>query len=296
MSIDLSRAEKLPPEHRYLNISVLFIPWYRWMLRLLYWLRVPHEVATALSLACGFLAAYCFYQGTLLLAAVSLHFKDIFDACDGALARLTGRGHLIGRYLDSLGDFAVLTLVLGAIALRAAEASSIYYLWGALAIVATFIQCSFFNYYQLAYLELYGIDRLSSQRDERDRNDLTARFDSGIGRIAVAILHRLYLIIYGWQDRVVAAVDNHLRKRTPTASKRHWYGNRGFMVAQSALCFGTHIFVIIVATLLGRPQWALPAIGAGLTIYLAALLALRPRLLSEKAGTSTPIDTLQELL
>ncbi|MFH2056518.1 MAG: CDP-alcohol phosphatidyltransferase family protein, partial [bacterium] len=289
MSIDLSRAEKLPREHRYLNISVLWIPWYRWMLRLLSVLRVPHEVVTGLSLICGLLSAYWFYQSSLLFAAIALHLKDIFDACDGALARLTGRGHLIGRYLDSLGDFLVLTAVLGAIGLRAAESSQIYYLWGASAIFATFIQCSFFNYYQLAYLERYGVDRLSSQRDERNRGDLERQFPGSVARVAVTVLHRLYLIIYGWQDRLVAAIDNHLRKRTPTASDSRWFGSRGFMIAQSALCFGTQIFVIIVAALIGRPQWALPFIGIGMTIYLALLLWLRPRLLAEEEGTAAPV-------
>lgn len=286
MNADLSRAEKLPREHRYLNISVLWIPYYRWVLRLFYYLHVPHEVVTSFSIISGLLSAFWFYHGSFLIAAIALHLKDVFDACDGALARLTGRGHLIGRYLDSLGDFLVLTAVMGAIALRAATLSPIYFFWGALAILATFIQCSFFNYYQLAYLERFGIDRLSSRRDERDREEVST------GTV-VLILNRLYLIVYGWQDRFVAAVDNHLRKQMPAVTDQQWFGHRGLMVAQSALCFGTQIFVVIVAALVGRPKLALPFIGVVMTIYLAVLLWTRRRILVKLAGNDRPNQVLQ---
>jgi phosphatidylglycerophosphate synthase len=276
--INIAKAEKLPREHRYFNISVLWIPYYRWALRLFYALRIPHEVVTALSIIAGLASAWWFYQGQLLVAAIAFHFKDVFDACDGALARLTGRGHLIGRYLDSLGDFLVITAVLGAITLRAAEVSTAYWFWGGLAVVSTFLQCSLFNYYQLAYLERFGIDRLISRQDERGRSELKRTEGSTAGRMIVRGLNRLYLIVYGWQDRLVAAVDNHLRKRNPGVNDQIWYGHRKLMTAQSALCFGTHIFVVIIAALVGRPAWALPFIVVAMNLYLLILLGVRYRL------------------
>ncbi|MCX6832837.1 MAG: CDP-alcohol phosphatidyltransferase family protein [candidate division Zixibacteria bacterium] len=146
--IDLEKAEKIPVSRRYFNISVIWILYYRHVLRLLYWLRFPHELVTLASIGSGLLSAIMFYQGKLIPAAILLHGKDVFDACDGSLARMTGRGHLIGRYLDSLGDFLVLTSVVIAIGLHAYSLGQQHYLlWALAAVFSIFIQCSFFNFY-----------------------------------------------------------------------------------------------------------------------------------------------------
>ena len=115
--LDIEKSEKLPREHRYFNISVIWIFYFRAVIRVLYRLRIPHELVTAFSILSGILSAILFYYGIFIPAAIALHLKDVFDACDGALARLTQRGHLIGRYVDSLGDFVSLTLVMLAIGL-----------------------------------------------------------------------------------------------------------------------------------------------------------------------------------
>lgn len=274
--IDLAKAEKLPQQRRYFNVSVLWIFYYRSVLRLLYILRIPHEVVTLLSIGLGIVSAYLFYHAELLAAAIALHFKDVFDACDGALARLTGRGHLVGRYLDSLGDFLVLTLVLGAISLRVAEdRSAVYLLWGGLAILSTFIQCSFFNFYQIAYLERFGIDTLTSKHDEIGRDDLSQGGSSSVGRGLLRILRFFYLLVYSWQDRLVAAADNTLYKRCPHCGRDDWFAHRPLMAAQSALCFGTHIFVVVLFALIGKPHWALIFIFLIMNLYLILLLWYR---------------------
>jgi phosphatidylglycerophosphate synthase len=271
----LSKAEKLPEQHRYFNISVIWIAYYRWVLRLLYRLRIPHEAVTLFSILSGVASAWFYYQGQFLPAALLLHFKDVLDACDGALARLTGRGHLLGRYLDSVGDFAVLTLVMAVITLRAAEGSPTYLFWGPLAILSTFIQCSFFNYYQLSFQGCVGSERLSSRRDERRRADLQEMEPQRLQYLLTRALRALYLVVYSWQDSMVAAVDNHLRKRCPGCTDRDWYDRRGLLVAQSALCFGTHIFVLIAATVFGHPEWGLVFIATAMNLYLAILLSIR---------------------
>jgi phosphatidylglycerophosphate synthase len=271
---DIEKSEKLPPEHRYFNISIIWIFYFRRVIRLLYQLGIPHEAVTLLSILSGILSAYLFYHGSFIAAAVTLHFKDVFDACDGALARLTGRGHLIGRYVDSLGDFVSLTLVMLAIGWRAYQAGSpIYLFWMGFAIVSTFIQCSFFNYYQLAYLEEFGIERLSSKKDEIHRRD--QYLISRTGKPLLRILRFFYLIIYGWQDWFVARVDKWLYARSGCASTQTWYGNKTFMTLQSPLCFGTQIFVIIVFAIPGRPEYSLVAIAVGLNILLTLVLLLR---------------------
>ncbi len=282
---NIEQSRKFAPEQRYFNISVLWIFYFRAVLRLLYRLRVPHEAVTLLAIAIGLLAAYLFYNGYLIAAAVALHFKDIFDACDGALARLTGRGHLIGRYLDSVGDFAVLTAVLAAITVRAAaNGSDIYILWGILAWLSLFIQCSFFNYYQLAYAEQTGGKRLSSERDERSRNNIDALAGSAGRKFVLGILRILYIVIYSWQDSFVTSVDRRLRKRSGCRSDWDWYGDKALMTLQSPLCFGTHIFVIIILAVLGEPRYALPFIAVIMNIYLFWVLLFRMRRGARYAG------------
>jgi phosphatidylglycerophosphate synthase len=274
--IDLEKAHKIPASRRYFNISVIWIFYRSAVLRLLYWLRVPHELVTLASIGSGLFSAVMFYQGRLIPAAVFLHLKDVLDACDGGLARLTGRGHLIGRYLDSLGDFLVLTSVVIAIMLHTYSLGQPYYfVWGAAALFSIFIQCSFFNFYQIAYIEQYGIDSLNSKRDEAGRDDLDISASSGPTRLLLKMLRFAYIVIYGWQDRLVAAVDNALLKRYVTCPRIDWYGDKTLMTLQSPLCFGTHIFVLIVCALLGRPQYGLIFVVTAMNLYLLFVLYYR---------------------
>lgn len=276
--IDLEKSEKLPRDRRYFNISIIWIFYFRTVIRLLYWLRIPHEAITLLSIFFGISAAYLFYTGSLIAAAVALHLKDLFDACDGAIARLTGRGHLIGRYLDSLGDFLSLTLVMLAIGLRASNNDGdIYMIWAVIAVISTFLQCSFFNYYQLSYLDAFGIKTLSSKRDETARDDIKRQFESWPARAVLGLLRFFYIIVYSWQDRLAASIDNSLVGKNRTLSPEQRFGNKFLMILQSALCFGTHIFIIIVAALLGRPETALIFISIVMNLYLVGLLYLRKR-------------------
>jgi phosphatidylglycerophosphate synthase len=276
LMIDLERAHKIPASKRYFNISVIWIFYRSFVLRLMYWLRVPHELVTLASIGSGLLSALMFYQGKLIPAAILLHFKDVFDACDGSLARLTGRGHLIGRYLDSLGDFLVLTSVVFAIGLHAYSLGQQHCLaWGVAALFSIFIQCSFFNFYQIAYVEQFGIDSLNSKRDETDRDDLDIGALFGPARLLLKLLRFAYIVVYSWQDRLVAAVDNTLLKRCVNCTRTDWYGDKLLMVLQSPLCFGTHIFVLIVSALLGRPEYGLVFVVTVMNLYLLFVLYYR---------------------
>ena len=282
--IDFEKSEKLPRDRRYFNISIIWIFYFRYVIRLLYALRIPHEAITLLSIFLGMGAAYFFYQGSLITGAVMLHFKDIFDASDGAIARLTGRGHLIGRYLDSLGDFLSLTLVMLAIGLHASMTGDISYLiWSGIAILSTFIQCSFFNYYQLAYLETFGIETLSSKRDEIGRDDKYGGFESAPARALLSVFRFFYIIVYSWQDKFVAFTDSILTGKNNKLSNKERYGNRQLMILQSALCFGTHIFILIVGALTGKPVYSLIFIGTAMNIYLIIVLYLRKKHYSNMA-------------
>ena len=83
----------------------------------------------------------------------------------------------------------------------------------------------------------------------------------------------IYNAWFGWQDRLIAAFDVVQRgilglpRDSMDHGNDHWYSRRFFMVANSALCFGTHAFVLIVCLVFQRPEWFLPAVTVGMNIY-----------------------------
>lgn len=89
------------------------------------------------------------------------------------------------------------------------------------------------------------------------------------------LLRFAYIVVYSWQDRFVAAVDNTLLKRCPTCPRTDWYGDKPLMVLQSPLCFGTHILVLIVSALLGRPEYGLVFVVTVMNLYLLFVLYYR---------------------
>ncbi|MBW3591896.1 MAG: CDP-alcohol phosphatidyltransferase family protein, partial [Actinobacteria bacterium] len=125
---DFESIHKIPAEHRYFNISTKWIAYYPWMIRTFYRLGIRHEVVTGLSIVSGLTAAALIGSlpgsGLFLAAVLTVHLKDVFDASDGALARITGTGHRLGRFVDTIGDGVVFTLWIGACALVMAKAGA----------------------------------------------------------------------------------------------------------------------------------------------------------------------------
>jgi phosphatidylglycerophosphate synthase len=277
VSPETDSPHKLPPERRYFNISVLWIFYYDRVILALYRLRVRHEVVTVASIGSGLAAAYMIVHARamsgFLLAALLVHAKDLFDACDGALARLTGTGHRLGRFMDTIGDGVVFTAWIAAAAYRGVAAGMslpVTLSFGAAAWLSLFLQCSYFNYHQLHYVRRSGAS-LTSRLDER------AETDRGI----VAVLARVYDLWFGWQDRMIARFDGWQRQRVGLpgdplhSSNDAWFDHRNLMVANSALCFGTHAFVLIVCLVAGSPFWFLPLVVVAMNLYWVAILLTR---------------------
>ncbi len=276
---DFDCIHKLPADWRYFNISVLWIFHYTLAIRMLYRLRVRHEIVTLASIGSGLTAAGLIVGATttsgLLWAALLVHLKDLFDACDGALARLTGTGHRLGRFLDTIGDGVVFTSWIVAAGWRMAAASPFWAvcLWVVATWLSLFLQCSYFNFYQLHYIARSGVDS-ASRLDERN-----SRVDLG----GIRALSTIYDLWFGWQDRLIARWDSWQRRSLgmpPDAAATAcdpWFSDRRFMVANSALCFGTHAFVLILCLVLGRPAAFLPAVTVGMNVYFAGIILARQR-------------------
>jgi phosphatidylglycerophosphate synthase len=273
-------GHKIPSGYRYLNISTLWIPYYRLVIQAFYRLHIRHEVATALSIACGLAAAWLIAglpaSGAFVAAAVLVHLKDLFDATDGAVARMTGTGHRLGRFLDTVGDGVTFTAWIAASAVVMAATGTgpvAASAWAVAGWLCLFLQCSYFNFHHLHYVRIAG-GRSTSRLDEREApvepSDRATR--------AMAAVYQVW---FGWQDRLIARFDRAQRTSLglpePAEDPRNdtWFGARPFLVANSALCFGTHTFVLVVLLLLHRPEWFLPSVVVGMTMYWAAILLAR---------------------
>jgi hypothetical protein len=101
--------------------------------------------------------------------------------------------------------------------------------------------------------------------------------DSGI----VAVLARIYDLWFGWQDRLIARFDGWQRQRSGLPNdplhpaNDAWFDHRNLMVANSALCFGTHAFVLIVCLVAGSPFWFLPLVVVGMNLYWSTIILTR---------------------
>jgi len=278
---------KLPREARYFNLSVLWIAYYPHVTRLLYALRIRHEIVTLASLVCGLAAAVILMSAhttaALMLSAILVHLKDVFDACDGSLARLTGTGHRIGRFLDTIGDGVVFTSLIVAVAWSAVDSGRPVtgtLIWAAAAWLSLFIQCSYFNFYHLQYTHVVGANSLS-RTDEWSAEEAGDEIQSRAGRHLLAILQAVYRSWFGWQDRLMHRIDRlslHAARKDNADCGRddgRWYRARGFLVANSVLCYGTHAFVLIVCLLVGPSAWFFPAVAIGMNLYFVAILMSR---------------------
>ncbi|MBI5868367.1 MAG: CDP-alcohol phosphatidyltransferase family protein [candidate division Zixibacteria bacterium] len=281
---DYEAIYKLPKSARYFNVSVLWIAYYPHLVRLLYALRIRHEVVTLLSLAFGLTAAGILGShpsaASLVLAAILVHLKDVFDASDGSLARLTNTGHRIGRFLDTIGDGIVFTALIAAIAWNTIEtgaSASTTLVWAGATWLSLFLQCSYFNFYHLHYTSVSGAVS-ASRLDERDASNGHSTLPA---RTLYGLLHAVYVLWFAWQDSLIRQLD---RLSLDTVRKRdhhdesladHWYKSRGFLIANSALCYGTHAFILILCLLAGHPNWFFPAVAVGMNLYFAAIIAAR---------------------
>jgi len=270
--VDFSRAFKFRGERKYFNISVIWIFYYPLAIRLFYYLHFNPITVLSLAIILGLASAVFILKGNLIVAAVLLHLRDVCDASDGSLARVTGKVSRIGRFMDSLGDMLVLTCIIAVITYRGyAHANQApYFYLGILTWFSLFLQCSYFNYYQLKYGEALEKKNLVAQSDESGVD----RRESGFLRL----LHYIYLALYGWQDIAVRNIDRlstRILQSYPAFDRYEWYTDKLFLTLNSPLCFGTHIFLFVICLLAGNPELSLTIIAFAFNLYFLILMAGR---------------------
>jgi archaetidylinositol phosphate synthase len=143
-------------------------------------LRVPPPVVVLTSTAFGLAGAVELARGHLVVAALLVQAKTVFDNADGQLARLTGRVTDFGRYLDSECDILV----------DAALFAGLGWYTGRPFIAA------------LGFVALTAVLSINFNVERLARGGSVAWDTSALGRV--------YGLVYGWQDRLA---DRFLRGR-----------------------------------------------------------------------------------
>ena len=221
--------------------------------------------------------------GGMRLAGALLLLKNLLDAADGQLARATDQVDRLGRFADSVSDFFVNAVIGLALAVPLAPRFGWSYalVLGAGTGLFLMLQCSLFVFYQVGFLAAVGKSPVNRTDESVERPDpLAPPWERR--------LHALYLILYGWQDRLMARIDRALRalagvKGEPSAQR--WTADGPGLRLTSFLGLGTSLTGLAACLLLARADWAVLWVLVGLNLvaaiallYRAVLLPLRIRL------------------
>jgi len=265
-----SSLEKLPEGSRFVDLSDYGRPMALRLVRFL----VPYPSITAITVTlaatvAGLLAAVLIWNGLWLIpAALLLPLKSMLDAADGSLARARNTPSQVGRFLDSFCDFFVHLALLFAVAHYTGQS----YLYAVVAFFLAIFQVSVCNYY-------YVIKRHAADGDctsEIDQRELPQPFPPDNLKV-MKFLHRSYLVLYWWQDRLVYHLD-------PAATQSDARLTSAFMTAVSPLAMGFQLLLMGVLIVINQAEWILFSFTVPATLYALAAIGYRRWVL----GRSTP--------
>jgi CDP-alcohol phosphatidyltransferase len=262
----LTDIEKTLPEDIFFNLADLFNRPAPAITRWLINKPVSANAVSLFSLAAGLAAAACFYFHSyplLLAGAFFYQVKNIADTVDGQLARALGTVSRIGRFLDSLSDLAVTVAVFAAIGLGAYSrtGSKTFLILALAAALCSLLQCSYYNYYMLNFLGRWG-RKLPNRADERPTDEDKLTYSDRPGHKALLwTLQRTYLVVYGWQDYLMALIDRasiviaRPSGINPKEFEQTWYRDKTFLTMVTYYIPGPQIFVATVCAVLDFMGW-----------------------------------------
>lgn len=228
----------------------------------LYYTPVTANQVTIASIISGLAAAFFYLEGTpgaFVTAGLLITLKDLLDSADGQLARVKQQSSRTGRFLDSIGDFVVNAAVFSAIGWVLFQSGSS--LWMPLLAVSGLLgitlRVSYHVFYQVKYLHLQDEYLNNRSSEEIQAEDLKK------GGIELT-LQRIFIFIYGWQDRLMAKIDNWCSGSRPGKSDKsgddrrldsiihNWYSDKTSLRISGLLGFGTEYFLLMVCSVLYR--------------------------------------------
>lgn len=255
---------KYKPEETFFNFQHYLLFTSKQITKFLYKTSVtPHQVIL-FSLIIGIASSYLIIQENsilVIIGAVLLFYKNVLDKVDGSLARAKGLVSRRGRFYDSITDFIVSFALFTAIAFKLLESYNSYWVWPVcyIALITSMVQCSFFIYYEVAFIKETGKFTINRLLESVTDEDLHA------GDKFTLFLHRIFQLIYGWQDYFIYKIDRFylsvLSKKYVNRSdadiRSIWYKDKPFLSVSSLLCIGTHMFLIAVSAVTGKFEYYL---------------------------------------
>jgi hypothetical protein len=216
----------------------------------------PNQVTIA-AIIVGVCAALFYTIGdypTTIAAGILVTLKDLLDSADGQLARAKELYSRRGRFIDSIGDFAVDVLIFVAIsfALFRAEFSPYVIFLGIAGLLGITLRVSYHVFYHVSYLHLENLYQMNRLLEDIREEDLKSD--------PVALrLQRIFLFIYAWQDRLMCRIDGWSKsplKRLAAAAQqecdRIWYSDRIGLRLSSFLGLGTELALLTACSLFNR--------------------------------------------
>ncbi len=260
---------KLPPEHKFWDLSDYARPGAIWLVKRLLPTSIGAITLTWLFTAVGLVSVLLIYNRyALTLAGSLLILKSLLDAADGEMARARNRPSHTGRYLDSINDLILNGLVLFAIGIPLMVPVGII----ALTWLSFQLQGTIFNYF-------YVIKRHQASGDKTSRiSEVTSPIPYPQENPRVLfILHKLYLIFYGWQDWII---DTMFKGNQITNSRSRPIPN---WIMSLISIFGLGFQLLIIAILLYTNSLEL-TFPIFLIVYniIAALVVLSVLILGSK--------------
>ena len=250
---------------RELVVAGFFGPVANGLVALLLPLRVPPAALVLANAVAGALAAVAIGLEALLVAALLLQLKTVFDNADGRLARASGRASLAGRYLDTEADFVVNAVLFAALGWLTGEP-----LLPAAAFVALMLTLSVdFNLVEL-YREAHG----QASPPPPASGSALERALAGVYRVVFAPQDRLVRAISARRlERVLGAEPDPAWRRDATLA----YHDRATLAVLANLGLSTQLVALGACLALGVPVLYL-WLGLGQVLLLPFLQLRRERL------------------
>jgi phosphatidylglycerophosphate synthase len=241
--------------------------------RVLYPTSVTPNQVTVASIVAGFASAAVFALAGPVwypLAGLLVTLKDLLDSADGQLARVKQMYSRFGRFLDSVGDIGVNFAVFGAMSYslyRETGWLSVFVI-GALGLLGISLRVSYHVFYQTSYLHLQSAYQLNRVTEEMRKEDALA--DPG-----TRLMQRIFLLLYGWQDKLMMRIDTWSKKGAHDPRPELWYGDRTALRISGFLGLGTELFILMIFSVFRRLDLYLAVNVVGLNAVWALCIVYR---------------------
>lgn len=261
------------------------------LVKLIYKTSITPNQLTFLALIAGAVAGYFFSLGTAQSFAIgaALYFLfNVFDCSDGQLARLKRNGTLAGRIIDGIADYVSGILVYVGIGMGFADHQEHKTLWWTLLSLAalsnilhsivTDNERNRFMKHAWGKSDQFGDDleiyRNEFQRLKRDRK-------YGLSLVVIYIYLKYMLVAIK-----VSSHTKHHKTESHFNPQQYYQANKSLIKMWTFLGPTTHITLLVLSTLLYRPEWFIMLMIVPYNLYWLLVSIIQKRT-NQKLKTAT---------